>query len=111
MFYPAGVARYIDPRSGGAHLEDRAIETRRPFAADRSARSTRRMFGIWTIAIRAPGSSRRILHGCHPEMADEDVDYVIDSFHQFFRNCDGEIKASRRERVCRFGRWRSAPER
>jgi len=23
--------------------------------------------------------------GCHPEMTDDDVEYVIDAFHAFFR--------------------------
>jgi dTDP-4-amino-4,6-dideoxygalactose transaminase len=87
MFYPVTVT---DPRTTRdaivAWLEDRAIETRYVLPLINQP-VYRRIFGDiekdYPVAARINRSSFYV--GCHPEMSDDDVEYVIEAFHAFFR--------------------------
>ena len=87
MFYPITVT---DPRVTRddlvAWLEDHAIETRYVLPLVNQP-VYRRIFGDiekdYPVAARINRSAFYI--GCHPEMSDDDVAYVIDAFHGFFR--------------------------
>ncbi len=88
MFYPLVVRDPAVSRDRLVqYLEDRAIETRYLLPLINQP-VYRRMFG--DLDARYPVAARlnrdAFYIGCHPEMTDGDVEYVIDSFHDFFRN-------------------------
>jgi dTDP-4-amino-4,6-dideoxygalactose transaminase len=69
------------------HLENHAIETRQLLPLINQP-IYRQMFGV--LDDRYPVAAHLNQHafyiGCHPQMTDEDVDYVVDCFRAFFRN-------------------------
>ena len=88
MFYPLVIRDPAVSRDRLVqHLEDGAIETRSLLPLINQP-VYRRLFG--NLDDRYPVAARlnrdAFYIGCHPEMTDADVDYVIDRFHQFFRN-------------------------
>lgn len=87
MFYPITVTDSRVTRDDVvAWLEDHAIETRYVLPLVNQP-VYRRTFGDiekdYPVAARINRVSFYV--GCHPEMTDEDVEYVIDAFHAFFR--------------------------
>jgi dTDP-4-amino-4,6-dideoxygalactose transaminase len=87
MFYPITVAGDRVSRDDlVAWLEDHAIETRYVLPLINQP-VYRRIFGDiekeYPVAARINRSSFYV--GCHPEMSDSDVEYVIEAFHAFFR--------------------------
>ena len=87
MFYPLVIRDPAVSRDRLVqHLEDRAIETR-PLLPLINQPIYRHMFGNldqrYAVAARLNRDAFYI--GCHPEMGDDDVDYVIDVFHRFFQ--------------------------
>jgi dTDP-4-amino-4,6-dideoxygalactose transaminase len=88
MFYPLVIRDPVISRDRLVqHLEDHAIETRSLLPLINQP-VYRRMFGNmderYPVAARLNRDAFYI--GCHPEMTDGDVEYVIDCFHRFFRN-------------------------
>jgi perosamine synthetase len=87
MFYPILVK---DGRASRddlvAWLEDHAIETRYVLPLINQP-VYRGIFGDiekdYPVAARINRAAFYV--GCHPEMSDDDVEYVIDAFHSFFR--------------------------
>jgi dTDP-4-amino-4,6-dideoxygalactose transaminase len=87
MFYPITVKEGRFTRDDVvAWLEDHAIETRYVLPLVNQP-IYRRIFGDiekdYPVAARINRASFYV--GCHPEMTDDDVEYVIDAFHAFFR--------------------------
>ena len=87
MFYPIVVRDSAISRDRLVqHLEDHGIETRFLLPLINQP-LYRRMFG--SLDDRYPVAARlnrdAFYIGCHPEMSGDDVEYVIDCFHQFFR--------------------------
>ena len=87
MFYPVTVTESRVTRDDVvAWLEDHAIETRYVLPLVNQP-VYRRIFGDiekdYPVAARINRDS--FYFGCHPEMSDADVEYVIDAFHAFFR--------------------------
>ena len=87
MFYPITIKDDRVSRDDVvAWLEDHAIETRYVLPLVNQP-VYRRIFGDiekeYPVAARINRSAFYV--GCHPEMSDEDVQYVIDAFHAFFR--------------------------
>jgi len=87
MFYPITVKGGRFTRDDVvAWLEDHAIETRYVLPLVNQP-IYRRIFGDiekdYPVAARINRASFYV--GCHPEMTDDDVEYVIDAFHAFFR--------------------------
>src|SRR5262245_15266608 len=87
MFFPIVVRdRMVSRDRIVQHLEDHAIETRFLLPLINQP-LYRRMFG--NLDARYPVAAHLNEHafyiGCHPEMADDDVEYVIDCIHRFFR--------------------------
>jgi dTDP-4-amino-4,6-dideoxygalactose transaminase len=88
MFYPVTIE---DDRVSRvdmvAWLEDHAIETRYVLPLVNQP-VYRRIFGDiekeYPVAARI--NRRSFYVGCHPEMSDDDVQHVIDTFHAFFRD-------------------------
>jgi dTDP-4-amino-4,6-dideoxygalactose transaminase len=88
MFYPLVVRDAKISRDRLVrHLEDRSIETRYLLPLINQP-LYRRLFGNmddrYPVAARLNRDAFYI--GCHPEMSDEDVEYVIASFDEFFRS-------------------------
>jgi perosamine synthetase len=87
MFYPITVTDARVTRDDVvAWLEDHAIETRYVLPLVNQP-VYRRIFGDiekdYPVAARINRAAFYV--GCHPEMSDDDVEYVIDTFHAFFR--------------------------
>jgi dTDP-4-amino-4,6-dideoxygalactose transaminase len=87
MFYPITIKDDRVSRDAlVAWLEDHAIETRYVLPLVNQP-VYRRIFGDiekdYPVAARINRAAFYV--GCHPEMSDEDVGYVIDTFHAFFR--------------------------
>jgi perosamine synthetase len=87
MFYPITVTGAGFTRDDiVAWLEDHAIETRYVLPLVNQP-VYRRIFGDiekdYPVAAKINRASFYV--GCHPEMTDEDVEYVIDAFHAFFK--------------------------
>jgi dTDP-4-amino-4,6-dideoxygalactose transaminase len=87
MFYPITVTDERVTRDDlVAWLEDHAIETRYVLPLVNQP-VYRRIFGDiekdYPVAARINRAAFYV--GCHPEMSDDDVEYVIDAFHAFFR--------------------------
>jgi dTDP-4-amino-4,6-dideoxygalactose transaminase len=87
MFYPITVKDTRFSRDDiVAWLEDHAIETRYVLPLVNQP-VYRRIFGDiekdYPVAARINHGSFYV--GCHPEMSDDDVEYVIGAFHGFFR--------------------------
>lgn len=88
MFYPLVIRdSAVERDSLVRYLEDHRIETRF-FLPLINQPVYRRIFGKlddkYPVAARLNRDAFVI--GCHPEVSDEDVDYVINCFHGFFRN-------------------------
>jgi dTDP-4-amino-4,6-dideoxygalactose transaminase len=88
MFYPITVKDGRFSRDDiVAWLEDHAIETRYVLPLVNQP-VYRRIFGDiekdYPVAAKINRASFYV--GCHPEMTDEDVEYVIDAFHAFFED-------------------------
>jgi perosamine synthetase len=86
MFYPLVLRDPSVPRQRlMEHLENHGIETR-PLLPLIDQPIYRAMFG--NLDDRYPVAARlnrdAFYIGCHPEMTDEDLDYVIGCFHRFF---------------------------
>ncbi len=87
MFYAITVTDARTTRDAiVAWLEDHAIETRYVLPLINQP-VYRGIFGDiekdYPVAARINRSSLYV--GCHPEMSDDDVEYVIEAFHAFFR--------------------------
>ena len=86
MFYRSRSVTTASRGTTFAWLEDHAIETRYVLPLINQP-VYRRLFGEledrYPVAARINRASFYI--GCHPEMSDDDVEYVIDAFHRFFR--------------------------
>ena len=88
MFYPLVIRDPAISRDRLVqHLEDRAIETRSLLPLINQP-AYRRLFG--NLDERYPVAARlnrdAFYIGCHPDMTDADVEYVLDCFHGFFRS-------------------------
>src|SRR5262249_38419027 len=87
MFFPIVVRdRMVSRDSLVRHLEDHAIETRFLLPLINQP-LYRRLFGNLDASypVAAHLNDHAFYIGCHPEMADDDVEYVIDCIHRFFR--------------------------
>ena len=87
MFYPITVTDERFTRDDlVAWLEDHAIETRYVLPLVNQPVYRRVLGDIekdYPVAARINRAAFYV--GCHPEMSDDDVEYVIDAFHAFFR--------------------------
>ncbi|MBA2524506.1 MAG: DegT/DnrJ/EryC1/StrS family aminotransferase, partial [Pyrinomonadaceae bacterium] len=88
MFYPLTIMNaHVNRDDLIRYLEDHAIETRYLLPLINQP-IYRQLFGDldeqFPVAARLNRDSFYI--GCHPDIDDEDVDYVIERFHHFFRS-------------------------
>lgn len=88
MFYPVVVRDAAVSRDSLVrHLEEHQIETRYLLPLINQP-VYRRMFGNlddqYPVAARLNRDA--LVVGCHPEMSEEDADFIVDCFQQFFRN-------------------------
>jgi len=88
MFYPLTIMNaHVNRDDLVRYLEDHAIETRYLLPLINQP-IYRQLFGNldeqFPVAARLNRDSFYI--GCHPDINDEDVDYVIERFHHFFRS-------------------------